>query len=216
MTKNSMVPLTIDGREIEVPADTLVVEAARRLDIEIPVFCYHPKLDPVGMCRMCLVEVGTPRRGPDGQLERDAQGKPVIAMLPKPQTACTLPVAEGMLVRSSSEAVADARRAVIEFLLISHPLDCPVCDKGVQGRAGSTTRTSSISRSPSSSAPSSSWTESAASYVPVALASRRRSPGIQCWVCQIAGEGWRSSPSPIPPSIQNSLATPSISARWGP
>lgn len=125
-----LVTLIIDGREVSVPKGTLIAEAAKKLGIEIPVFCYHPKLEPVGMCRMCLVEVGNPRRGKDGQIEVDAEGKPVIAMIPKLQTACTVPVSPGMVVKTNTQVVQDARRTVLEFLLTSHPLDCPVCDKG--------------------------------------------------------------------------------------
>ncbi|MFQ6015827.1 MAG: NADH-quinone oxidoreductase subunit NuoG [Anaerolineae bacterium] len=125
-----MVHLTIDGREVSVPEGTVIVEAAKEVGIEIPVFCYHPRLKPIGACRMCLVEVGTPRRGRDGQIELDEEGKPVIAMMPKLQTGCTMPVSEGMVVRTRSQAVVEARRAILEFLLTSHPLDCPICDKG--------------------------------------------------------------------------------------
>jgi len=125
-----MPKVTIDQRAVEVPNGTLVVEAAKKAGVEIPVFCYHPKLAPVGMCRMCLVEVGTPKRSKDGQIEMDASGNPAIAWMPKLQTACTTVVSDGMVVRTDSAEVADARRSVLEFLLTSHPLDCPVCDKG--------------------------------------------------------------------------------------
>ncbi|MGH7866921.1 MAG: 2Fe-2S iron-sulfur cluster-binding protein, partial [Candidatus Dormibacteraceae bacterium] len=104
------VKLTIDGRQISVPKGTLVVEAAKQVGIEIPVFCYHHKLDPVGACRMCVVEI-TP--GP-----------------PKPTTACTTPVAEGMVIQTESAMAAAARADILEFELVNHPLDCPVCDKG--------------------------------------------------------------------------------------
>ncbi len=125
------VNVTIDGQEIKVPAGTLIVEAARLVNKEIPVFCYHPRLEPVGMCRMCLVEVGTPKMDPaTRQPVLDDNGKPVIAMMPKPQTACTMPVSPGMVVKTTTQVVADARRSVLEFLLTSHPLDCPICDKG--------------------------------------------------------------------------------------
>ncbi len=125
-----MPKVTIDNKIVEVPNGTLVVEAAKKVGVEIPVFCYHPKLQPVGMCRMCLVEVGTPRRGKDGQFEMDANGNAVIGWMPKLQTACTTVVSEGMAVRTDSAQVTDARRSVVEFLLTSHPLDCPICDKG--------------------------------------------------------------------------------------
>ena len=104
------VNLTIDGRKLTVPAGTLIVEAAKAIGIEIPVFCYHHKLDPVGACRLCLVDFSP---GP-----------------PRPQTACTTPVAEGMVVRTQSAMAVQARADILEFELANHPLDCPVCDKG--------------------------------------------------------------------------------------
>ncbi len=125
------VTLTIDGVQVTVPKGTLIVEAAKRIDNEIPVFCYHSKMDPVGMCRMCLVEVGTPAiNRATGQPELDDNGQPIVRFFPKPMTACTTPVSEGMVVKVNSEAALDDRKAVLEFLLTSHPLDCPVCDKG--------------------------------------------------------------------------------------
>jgi len=93
-----------------VPAGTLIVEAAKTIGIEIPVFCYHHKLDPVGACRLCLVDFSP---GP-----------------PRPQTACTTPVSEGMVVRTQSAMAVQARADILEFELANHPLDCPVCDKG--------------------------------------------------------------------------------------
>ncbi|MER3545523.1 MAG: NADH dehydrogenase (quinone) subunit G [Chloroflexota bacterium] len=125
-----MPKITVDGIEIEAPAGVVVVDAAKRAGIDIPVFCYHPKLRPVGMCRMCLVEIGTPKRGPDGQVQLDEQGRPVIAWMPKLQTACTTVVSEGMAVRTNTEQVKRAQKDILEFLLTSHPLDCPICDKG--------------------------------------------------------------------------------------
>jgi NADH-quinone oxidoreductase subunit G len=104
------VNLTIDGHKVTVPAGTLVVEAAKTVGIEIPVFCYHHKLDPVGACRLCLVDLAP---GP-----------------PRPQTACTTPVAEGMVVKTQSAMAVAARADILEFELANHPLDCPVCDKG--------------------------------------------------------------------------------------
>lgn len=126
-----LVTITIDGQEVQVPAGTLVVEAARQIGIEIPVFCYHPKLTPVGMCRMCLGRVGTVMRDREtGEIQRDEAGNPVVRWFPKLQTTCTTYVSDGLVVETDCQEVADARRAVIEFLLTSHPLDCPVCDKG--------------------------------------------------------------------------------------
>ncbi|MCS7087157.1 MAG: NADH-quinone oxidoreductase subunit NuoG [Thermoflexales bacterium] len=128
---SEVVNLTIDGIQVCVPKGTLVVDAAKRVGIDIPVFCYHPKLKPVGMCRMCLVDIGTPKIDPaTRQVVRDEQGNPVIVFSPKLTTACTTPVSEGMVVRTATEQVRAAREDVLEFLLTSHPLDCPVCDKG--------------------------------------------------------------------------------------
>ena len=105
-----MVTFSIDGREVTAPANSMLVDGAKYGDVEIPVFCYEPKLGaPVGACRMCLVE---------------------IEGIPKLQTACSTPVKDGMVVHTQTDRVHEAQRAVVEFLLINHPLDCPVCDKG--------------------------------------------------------------------------------------
>ena len=106
-----LVTLTIDGREVSVPKGTLIIRAAERTGVEIPRFCDHPLLDPVGACRQCIVDV---------------EGSP------KPVTSCTTPVAEDMVVRTqaTSEVADKAQRGIMELLLINHPLDCPVCDKG--------------------------------------------------------------------------------------
>ncbi|MCC6188121.1 MAG: NADH-quinone oxidoreductase subunit NuoG [Anaerolineales bacterium] len=125
------VTLTIDGARVTVPKGTLIVDAAKRLGNDIPVFCYHPKLQPVGMCRMCLVEVGRVQRDrASGQVIVDENGQPRVVMAPKLETACTTPVEEGMVVIGASGRVKEARDDILEFLLTSHPLDCPVCDKG--------------------------------------------------------------------------------------
>jgi len=127
----NLVTLTIDGVEVSVPEGTVVVDAAKKAGIDIPVFCYHPKLEPVGMCRMCLVEIGRPVRDRQtGELVLEEDGSPKISFGPKLETGCTVPVSEGMVVRGYTDKVAEARREVVEFLLTSHPLDCPVCDKG--------------------------------------------------------------------------------------
>ncbi len=126
-----MISLTIDNKHISVPEGMLIVDAAKQAGIDIPVFCYHPKMDPVGMCRMCLVDIGRPVVDrATGQVVLEADGTPKIQFAPKLDTACTNPVSEGMVVVTNSEKVTAARREVLEFLLTSHPLDCPVCDKG--------------------------------------------------------------------------------------
>jgi NADH-quinone oxidoreductase subunit G len=111
VSQPEMVTLTIDGTEISVPKGTLVIRAAELLGIQIPRFCDHPLLDPVGACRQCLVEI-------EGQR--------------KPAASCTVPVTDDMVVRTqfSSEAADKAQHGIMEFLLINHPLDCPMCDKG--------------------------------------------------------------------------------------
>ena len=125
------INLVIDGVAVTGPAGTNIVDAARKIETAVPVFCYHPRLKPVGMCRMCLVEVGTPKIDPaTKQAVLNDAGRPVIGMLPKLQTACTTPVSEGMVVVTVGDTVKAAQKGVLEFLLTSHPLDCPVCDKG--------------------------------------------------------------------------------------
>ena len=129
MTKT--VTLTIDNLPVTVPAGTMIVDAAKKAGIDIPVFCYHPKMAPVGMCRMCLVEVGRPMRDrATGQPVLEEDGSLKIAFGPKLDTGCTVPVEDGMVVRGYTEKVTEARDEIVEFILTSHPLDCPVCDKG--------------------------------------------------------------------------------------
>ncbi|RMB58235.1 NADH-quinone oxidoreductase subunit G [Tessaracoccus antarcticus] len=115
--KPDLVNLTIDGTSVSVPKGTLIIRAAEMIGTAIPRFCDHPLLDPVGACRQCMVDI------PDAGNGRG---------FPKPQASCTMPVAEGMVVKTQmTSAVADkAQRGMLEFLLINHPLDCPICDKG--------------------------------------------------------------------------------------
>ena len=107
--QTDLVTLTIDDVEVRVPKGTLLVEAAKSINTDIPVYCYHAKLGPAGLCRICLVE---------------------IEGMPKLQIACNTPVADGMKVRTQNPRVDDGRRAILEFFLLNHPLDCPICDKG--------------------------------------------------------------------------------------
>src|SRR6184192_89581 len=109
MPDQKLIKLKINDREVQVPQGTLVIEATRRIGTEVPSFCYYPGLSLQAACRMCLVE---------------------IEKAPKLQTACTLVATDGMVVRTDSEQVRQARKAMLEFLLTNHPLDCPVCDKG--------------------------------------------------------------------------------------
>jgi NADH-quinone oxidoreductase chain G len=122
--------VTINGRTVTVPAGTLVTDAARAGEVHVPIFCSHAKLPPLGACRICVVEVGMPRIGPDRQPVLGPDGQPEIAWMPKVQTGCTTPVVDGMHVRTESPVAVKAREGVMEFLLVNHPLDCPVCDEG--------------------------------------------------------------------------------------
>ncbi len=119
-----LVNIVINGVPLTVPAGEMIIESARRIGVEIPHFCYHPRLskEAGANCRMCLVEVSAPRRNPDGSV--------VVAKMPKPQTSCSLPASEGMVIETETPAIVEARRGILEFLLINHPLDCPICDRG--------------------------------------------------------------------------------------
>lgn len=129
---SDLVTITVDGVEVQVKKGMTVVDAAKQYaDVDIPVFCHHPKLEPVGMCRMCLVEVGMPARDrATGEVLLNEDGTPQINFGRGLQTGCTVRVADGMVVRTTTDVVDEARETVIEFLLTSHPLDCPICDKG--------------------------------------------------------------------------------------
>lgn len=115
-----LITVTIDGVEVEVPRGTLIIRAAEQVGIEIPRFCDHPLLKPAGACRQCLVDVAMPVR----------EGN--VRPMPKPQASCTMEVTPGMVVntQNTSEVADKAQHGIMEFLLINHPLDCPVCDKG--------------------------------------------------------------------------------------
>ena len=128
MTKQ--VTLTINGKSVTVPDGTLIADAAKMIGIDIPVFCHHPKLEPVGMCRMCLVEVGRPMIDRATGQPVMENGQPKIQFMPKLETACTNRVSEGMVVMTTTDKALDGQKGTVEFLLTSHPLDCPVCDKG--------------------------------------------------------------------------------------
>ncbi|HET6367960.1 MAG TPA: 2Fe-2S iron-sulfur cluster-binding protein, partial [Pseudomonadales bacterium] len=103
-----MPKLTVNGREIAVPDGTNLIEAARAAGVEVPHYCYHPGLSIAGQCRLCMVD---------------------IEKVPRPQIACNTQAAEGMVVQTETERVKDTRQAMLEFHLINHPLDCPVCDQ---------------------------------------------------------------------------------------
>jgi NADH-quinone oxidoreductase subunit G len=133
MPDNS-IKLTIDGKEVAAPKGMNLIEAAKIAGIEVPHYCYHPKLAVVGNCRMCMVDVGMPKMGPDKKPEIGPDGKPVIMFGPKLTIGCNTFVGEGMVVHTRSPKVIKAREGVMEFLLINHPLDCPICDQAGECR----------------------------------------------------------------------------------
>jgi NADH-quinone oxidoreductase subunit G len=129
--KPDLVTVNIDGKEIAVPKGTNVIEAARLLNVDVPHYCYHPKLSVVGNCRMCLIEMGMPAVDPatKAPIMDPATGKQKINWIPRPQIGCGTNVSPGLHVKTTSPMVKDAREGVMEFLLINHPLDCPICDQ---------------------------------------------------------------------------------------
>lgn len=130
-TSDKLVKIIIDGKDYEVPAGANLVDVAKwSANNDIPVFCYHPKMEPVGMCRMCVVELGMIEKDRETGQPLMENGQPKVRWFPKLQTACTQLVSDGMVVRTDTKKVDEARESVLEFLLTSHPLDCPICDKG--------------------------------------------------------------------------------------
>src|SRR5947209_6631801 len=119
----------VDGVWHQFPKGTRVIEACAQAGVYVPRYCYHKKLSSPGNCRMCLIEMGMPRMGPDRKPELGADGKPIINWMPRPQICCAQDVAEGMGVRTSSPPAEECRKGVMELLLINHPLDCPICDQ---------------------------------------------------------------------------------------
>jgi NADH-quinone oxidoreductase subunit G len=133
------IKVKVDGLPVEVPkltADwsgklvpTTMIQACAAAKVEVPHYCYHPKLPVAGNCRMCLVEFGTPAIGPDRKPILNADGSPKIAKSPRPAIACATPISPGMEIYTSTPGVKQMREGVLEFLLINHPLDCPICDQ---------------------------------------------------------------------------------------
>jgi NADH-quinone oxidoreductase subunit G len=124
-----LLNVQIDGVWHQFPKGTRVIEACAQAGKFVPHYCYHPKLTSPGNCRMCLIEMGMPKLGADRKPEMGADGRPVINWIPRPQISCAQDIAEGMGVRTDSPMVKDCRHGVMEFLLINHPLDCPICDQ---------------------------------------------------------------------------------------
>jgi len=133
------IKVKVSGREIEVPrlspdwqgkpAPTTMLQACEAAGVTVPHYCYHPKLPVAGNCRMCLVEFGTPALGPDRKPILNPDGTPKIAKSPRPAIACATPISPGMEIYTNTPSVKAMRQGVLEFLLINHPLDCPICDQ---------------------------------------------------------------------------------------
>ena len=131
---STMVNVQIDGEWRQFPKGTKLIEACMQSGSFVPHYCYHPALSTPGNCRMCLLEVGGPKMDASRQPVLAADGRPEIAWSPKPQISCALEISEGMAARTNSPLVEDCRKGVMEFLLINHPLDCPICDKAGECR----------------------------------------------------------------------------------
>src|SRR5438132_4634300 len=131
---SQMLNVQIDGVWHQFPKGTRVIEACERVGSYVPRYCYHKKLSSPGNCRMCLTEMGFPKLGPDRKPELGPDNKPIINWMPRPQISCAQDVAEGMGVRTNSPLVKECQRGVMEFLLINHPLDCPICDQAGECR----------------------------------------------------------------------------------
>ncbi len=129
--KPDLVTVNVDGQDIAVPKGTNMIEAARLASVEVPHYCYHPKLTIAGNCRMCLVEMGLPAVDPatKAPIMDPATGKQKVNWMPRPTIACATNASPGLHIRTNTPAVVDCRNSVTEFLLINHPLDCPICDQ---------------------------------------------------------------------------------------
>jgi len=129
--KADLITVNVDGKEIAVPKGTNMIEAAKMVGIDIPHYCYHPKLTISGNCRMCLVEMGTPAVDPATKqpVMDPATGKQKINWMPRPTIGCATNASPGLHIRTNTPLVKDCREGVLEFLLINHPLDCPICDQ---------------------------------------------------------------------------------------
>ena len=133
-TPVELVNVQIDSVWHQFPKGTRVIEACSQAGKFIPRYCYHPKLSAPGNCRMCMVELGMPKMGPDRKPELGPDGKPLHNWIPRTQISCAQDVSEGLGVRTDSPMVQEARKGVMEFLLINHPLDCPICDQAGECR----------------------------------------------------------------------------------
>jgi NADH-quinone oxidoreductase subunit G len=133
-TEIPMLNVQVDGEWKQFPKGTRLIEACMKSGHFIPHYCYHPKLSSPGNCRMCLVEMGMPKMTPDRKPILGEDGRPEIGWMPRPAISCATEISEGMGVRTSSPMVEECRKGVMEFLLINHPLDCPICDQAGECR----------------------------------------------------------------------------------
>jgi NADH-quinone oxidoreductase subunit G len=126
-----LITVNIDGKDVAVPKGTNVIEAAAKAGVDVPHYCYHPKLTVVGNCRMCLVEMGMPAVDPatKAAVMDPATGKQKINWMPRPVIGCATNASPGLHIRTTTQLVKDCREGVMEFLLVNHPLDCPICDQ---------------------------------------------------------------------------------------
>jgi NADH-quinone oxidoreductase subunit G len=124
-----LVNVQVDGVWMQFPKGLNAVEVARRVGKFIPHYCYHPKLSIAGNCRMCLIEVGSPKMDADRKMVMAADNHPEVAWMQRPQIGCATQVSDGMGIRTESPLIDECRKGVMEFLLINHPLDCPICDQ---------------------------------------------------------------------------------------
>ena len=133
-TEVPLLNVQIDGVWMQFPKGTKVIDACSQAGKFIPRYCYHPKLSVPGNCRMCLIEMGMPKMTPDRKPILGPDGRPEIGWIPRPQISCAQDVSEGLGVRTDSPMVQECRKGVMEFLLINHPLDCPICDQAGECR----------------------------------------------------------------------------------
>src|SRR5690625_224081 len=133
MSEENLIKVVVDDQEVLVPPGTNMIEAAAKVGIESPQYCYHPKLSVVGNCRMCLVEMGMPMKDrATGEPVLDENGVQKIGWMPRPAIACATNAVPGIHIRTKTQLVKDCQNGVMEFLLINHPLDCPICDEAGQ------------------------------------------------------------------------------------
>src|SRR4029079_409880 len=134
------IPVTVNGRLVQVPKTmpepltgrpiaTTMIQACALAKVDVPHYCYHPKLPVAGNCRMCLVEFGIPAVGADRKPVLNPDGTAKISKSPRPAIACATPISPGMEIYTATPGVKQMREGVLEFLLINHPLDCPICDQ---------------------------------------------------------------------------------------